>query len=344
MDIPDRPLEVIWDITYACPLRCSHCYSASGRRPTRQLDHREMLRVADAIVAMKPFGVSIAGGEPLLVNGVFEIAERMSAAGTKVALFTGGWSLRPEMVEDIARHFFRVSVSVDGATAAVHDRIRGRRGSYDRAMNGLTMLDEAARERRLSFGIDYVVVRSNFHQLDDLCTVVAPTFANLEFIAFGAVVPEGLASREGFAEHELLADSQVSQLGSHEFRERLRSLAPPSVQVTATDNLALQMRPDRIRRGVFFPALQIEPDGEVRAMPAYEGTVGNVLTDSPASLWRRAVERWHDPFVVDVLTPVRTMEQWAEATRKIDYHFGSAAVRALIDRRAEFVPVGSPGA
>jgi hypothetical protein len=163
----------------------------------------------------------------------------------------------------------------------------------------------------------------------------------MKFVSFGAVVPEGLASRKGFAEHELLSDDQAARLGDPEYVRHLRSLVPPSVQVTATDNLALQMHPDRISRGQFFPALQIEPDGAARAMPAYEGTVGNLLTDSPAELWRRAVERWHDPFVVETLTPVRTMRQWAEAARKIDYRFGSDADRARIDRRPDFAPAGS---
>lgn len=347
MEIPDRPLEIIWDITYACPLRCFHCYSESGRRPSRQLGRRDMLRVADRIIAMRPYGISLAGGEPLLVDGVFEVAERMVDAGIKVALFTGGWSVRPAMVDDIVRHFFRVSVSLDGATAEVHDRIRGRRGSFDRAMATLQLLEEKIGRLRRdggdppSFGIDCVLVRSNFHQADDFCTRIAPRFTELSFVSLGAVVPEGLASRPGVAEHELLTDEQVGLLGSAAFAERLRSLAPPSVQVTATDNLALQMHPDRIRRGQFFPALQVEPDGAARAMPAYEGTVGNLLTDPPAELWRRAVERWHDPFVVDTLTPVRTMRQWAEATRRIDRHFASEADRARLERRPDFLPVRS---
>ncbi|MFI6498249.1 radical SAM protein [Nonomuraea typhae] len=333
MTIPDRPLEIIWDITYACPLRCVHCYSESGRRPSRQLRRDDLLRVADAVAAMRPYGISIAGGEPLLVKELFEVTARMTAAGIKVALFTGGWTLRPEMLDDLARAFFRVSVSVDGATADVHDRVRGRRGSFDRAMAALSMLDGST----AAFGIDCVVVRSNVHQVEQVCTELVPRFPGLDFVSFGAVVPEGLASRTGFAERELLTDEQVATLGDPGYGERLRGLVPASVHVTATDNLALQMHPDRIRRGCFFPALQIEPDGAVRAMPAYEGTVGNLLTDSPAELWRRAVERWHDPFVVETLGPVRTMREWAEATRKIDYHFGSAADRARIDRRPAFV-------
>lgn len=344
MEIPDRPLEVIWDITYACPLRCSHCYSESGRRPSRQLDHDQMIRAADAIVAMKPYGVSLAGGEPLLVRGVFQVAERLSAAGIEVALYTGGWTVRPDLIDDIARSFFRVGVSVDGATAEVHDQVRGRRGSFDRAMNALALLDEASRSRRsagagkISFGIDCVVVRSNFDQIERFCTDIAPRYPDMDYMSFGAVVPEGLASRPGFVRHELLTDAQVELLGRGEYAAHLRSLAPASVRITTTDNLALQMHPDRIRAGQFFPVLQVEPDGAVRAMPAYEGTVGNLLTDSPSELWKRAVDRWRDPFVVKTLKPVHTMAQWAEATRTIDYHFASVADRARIDLRSDFVP------
>jgi MoaA/NifB/PqqE/SkfB family radical SAM enzyme len=343
MIIPDRPLEVIWDITYACPLRCFHCYSESGRRPTRQLDRAQLRRAADAIISLQPYAISLAGGEPLLVADVFEVAARFAAAGVKVALFTGGWSLRPDMIDQILQHFFRVSVSVDGSTADVHDRIRGRRGSHERALTALTMLDQAIGRRRLAgratpdLGIDYVVVRSNAHQVEETCADVAVRFPRLSYLSFGAVVPEGLANRAGFAEHELLFDSQVELLGSPAYADRLRSLAPASVQVTATDNLALQMRPDLIADGLFFPAMQIEPDGQVRAMPAYEGTIGNLLTDSAPELWRRAVARWHHPFVVETLTPVRTMREWAAASRKIDYYFGTASDRARIDRRPAFV-------
>lgn len=342
VDIPARPTTVNWDITYACPLRCTHCYSESGRRPSRQLDHADQLRVADALVALKPSGVAFAGGEPLLIRGVFEVAERISRAGIPVILYTGGWSLRPDMVEDIMRVFPQINVSVDGATAEVHDRIRGRAGSFHRAMEALTLLDEAVGQRLARgeqaphVGIDCVLVRSNFHQMDDFCTALAPRFPRLRFLWFGAAVPSGLASRTGFADHELLSDAQLRHLVSRERRLRLRSLAPASVAVSTNDNLALQMHPELIAQGTYHPMLQVEPDGEVRAMPIYEGTVGNILTDSVDVLWKRAVARWRDPFVVETLGPVRTMAQWAEAARRIDHHFGSPAVRARIDRRPVF--------
>lgn len=335
MEIPDHPLEVLWDITYACPLRCVHCYSESGRRPARRLSGEDMLRAADAILALGTEGVCLAGGEPLLVPELFAVAERFTAAGVPVSLFTSGWTLDRASAEAALGAFTAVSVSLDGATAAVHDRIRGRRGSFDRALAALGLLTGGA---GATVGVDYVVMRSNAPQVEEFLTAVAPRFPGLGQVSFGAVVPEGLASRAGFAEHELLSEEQVRLLGSAEYGRRLQELAPPGVRVTSTDNLALQMRPDLIGAGVCLPVLQIEPDGAVRAMAAYEGTVGNVLTDPPAELWRRAVARWHDPFVRETLAPVRTTREWAEAARAIDLRFGTEADRRRIARRPAFVP------
>ncbi|GII54293.1 hypothetical protein Pth03_26820 [Planotetraspora thailandica] len=346
MTTPKGPGDVVWDVTYACPLRCVHCYSESGRRPARQLNHEEMLAVADAIISLRPQSVEFAGGEPLLVRGIVEVAERIREAGVAANLYTGGWTLDRRSAEEVTRVFSRITVSVDGASAEVHDRIRGRAGSFERAMSALAFLDDLSGKRvaggadPVDFGVDYAVLRSNLHQLEEFCRTVAPRFPHMRFLTFAAAAPSGLASREGFAGHELLGFDQLRTLVSGERVERLRSLAPRSVRVTTSDNLILMMHPNFLRRHG-FPLLQVEPDGEVRAMPIYEGTVGSLLTEDAGTLWKRAVERWSDPLVVEALSAVRSMEDWAEATRRIDYHFGTDDVRRRIDRRPLY-PSGDP--
>lgn len=340
MSMSSGPEVVVWDTTYACPLRCSHCYSESGRRASRQLGHEDMLKVADALISLNPRVVALSGGEPLVVKGIFEVAGRLSRAGVKTAVYTSGWIMEPWMATELARVFDEVVVSLDGATAQVHDRIRGRRGSFDRALSALTLLDGVAKERRrqkrapLWFGIDCVVVRSNFPQLEEFCTAIAPRFPELRTLTFNAAVPEGLASRPEFGHFELLDDAQVTRLTSEPQRTRLQELAPPGVRVYTTDNQNLVMRPDRFASGVDSLVMQIEPDGAVRALPVYEGTVGNILEESPLDLWYRGVSRLSDPFVVETLSAVRTMQDWAEAVRRMDYHFGSEEVRSRIDRRS----------
>lgn len=345
MEPIEGPSDVVWDLTYACPLRCVHCYSESGRRPSRRLSDDDMLRTADAIISLKPDTVTFSGGEPFLVKGIFELAHHISQAGIQVLVYTSGWLLETWMTERMAQVFSQVHVSVDGATPDVHDRVRRRAGSFDRAMEALAMLDSAARDRRkrgeqaLRFGIDCVVLRSNFHQMEQFCTTIVPRFPHLRFIAFGAVSPCGLASRASFGEHELLTEEQFQTMGSAGQSTRLQSLVPNSVKVITTDNRALQMHPKLVESGQAFRAMLVEPDGEVRAMPNYEGTVGNILTEPPTLLWERAVARWSDPFVTEALAAVRTVREWSEATRIIDYHFGSDEVRARISKRPEFLPL-----
>jgi len=345
MSALDRPWAINWDVTYACPLRCAHCYSESGRRASRQLSLEDMFRVADALISLKPQSIQFSGGEPLLVKGVFQVAERIAQAGIPVILYTSGWLLDERLVADVARIFSQVHLSLDGATAKVHDTVRAKPGSFERAMKALGLLNEAVREQRqrggkvLTFGIDGVVVRSNFHQLEEYCTAIVPRFPELKFLSLGAAVPSGLANRPGYADHELLTDDQLWLLGSGGFTRYLQTLAPASVKVSTTDGLLLQMHPDHIASGRALRGLMhVEPDGAVRSMPIYEGTVGNLLEEPAQVLWERALARHLDPYLAETLGPVRTMKEWAKAARRIDLHYGSDQVRARIFLRQNYRP------
>jgi MoaA/NifB/PqqE/SkfB family radical SAM enzyme len=337
------PAAIIWDITYACPLRCSHCYSESGRRPSRQLPLEELLRLCDVFIAMRPRVVQICGGEPLLVGGLPQILERLAAGGVPVSLYTSGFGVDEESAAWIARLVRWSHVSVDGADAATHDFIRGREGSFEKAMNALSLFDRLSAQRRESgggqveFGIDFSILRSNFDQLERICTEIASMFPHLQFLHLSAAVPSGLANRESYAEAELLSDEQMAVLRDREFVARLRALAPTVARIGVSDNLRLMMRPDQIAAGeASVGIMEIEPDGQVRAMPIYEGTVGNLLEEPLEVIWRRAEERRHDAFVVRELSPVRSMKDWATAARNIDRHFASPAELLRISRRKEY--------
>jgi len=322
MPMETGPRTIVWDTTYACPLQCVHCYSESGRRASRQLGPETMLEVAEKIVEAGPGTVILSGGEPLLVPGIVDVGRRLARAGIRTAVYTGGWSIRPELAEQLASTFTMVAVSVDGATAEVHDKVRGRQGSFDRAMRSLAVLDEVAERTPFTFGIDCSFMRGNFHELDDICRTVVPRFPRLGFAYFGPAVPCGVASRPAFAA-ELLTDAQVRELSGEDRLARLRSLAGAGIDVQTSDNRHLLMHPSQATDWSTHNTAQIEPDGNVRAMCIYEGTIGNILTDPPSVLWERSLARWHDPFVVETLGAVRTMADWSVATRRMDQRFGT---------------------
>jgi MoaA/NifB/PqqE/SkfB family radical SAM enzyme len=341
--IPSPPL-LVWDITYACPLRCAHCYSESGRRASRQLDPKGLLRVVDALIAGQPRAVVLSGGEPLAVKGIAKVMAALHEAGIGVILYTGGWPSLTPLLLDILEHVDRVTVSLDGATAETHDRIRGRRGSFDRACKALAVLDQSIRRasdtdsRAPALGIDMVVMRCNLHEVPALCTTVAGRYPALSAISLGAVIPTGLASRESFAASELLSDDEARGLLDPPFIAKLQAQAPAHALVSVTDIRMFQLSPDLIAAGIDIPPLQIEPDGRVRAMPIYEGTVGSLLEDPLEVLWSRAVARWRDPFVVESLQQAGSMQLWAGATRRLDMRFSTAEDRARIAQRPFYAP------
>ena len=338
---PAVPVYVNWDLTYACPLRCIHCYSESGRRPSRQLDPAGQLKIAERIIEMGAQCVQFSGGEPLIVPGVFELAEYLVARGVRVSLYTGGWELKESAARRAASLFSNIHVSVDGADAETHDRVRGRQGSFERAARALSLFDrlsaENLREGRepLSFGIESIICRSTFSQMEKFCEHFVWEFPHLKFISFGAVVPAGLASRPDFARRELLTDSQTEKMMSPEFAAHLRGLAPAGVEVGLSDNRFLQMHPGDEKHEVAGGQLvQIEPDGRVRGMAIYEGSVGNLLEETAEVILERVRRRPSHPFVVEKLLPVVNSQDWAAATRDIDWFFATEDDRARISRRA----------
>jgi MoaA/NifB/PqqE/SkfB family radical SAM enzyme len=334
---------ILWEVTYACPLRCPFCYSESGLRPSRALSPEELVRVADRLLTVRPRVVHLSGGEPLLVKGLWQAAERLQRGGVQVVLTTSGFGLEPDDARAIAAYCHSVHVSVDGPDAALHDRLRGREGSFAAALDALAQLDRLARARReagqprVRFGIDCVVTRSNFAVLERLVTDVAARFSELEFVIFNGVVPQGLASREGY-EHELLDEAQMAALDSGELERAFAERAGGRVAVFTRNNFDLQMHPETVREGTAWTLdrMIVEPDGTVRAMEVYEGTVGNVLDEPLDVLWRRSCERRYDPFVADLLGTVHSTAEWSAATRTIDRRFAGAADLVRLDKRRPY--------
>jgi MoaA/NifB/PqqE/SkfB family radical SAM enzyme len=338
------PRHVNWHLTYACQLRCTHCYTESGRRAAQKLPRDRILAVADVLVSMKPESVCLGGGEPLLVPELFEINDRLRAAGITTRLYTNGFQVSDDVAADLGRRFDYVHVSIDGATAEVHDTIRGRAGSFDDAMRTLAALDRAAQQDpNIRFGIEVSLLRSNFAQMELFCTSIPARFPEIDFVGMAAANPTGLASRESYVEAELLGDAELAVLRDAGLQARLRALTPASVEtVYAVDGFFLlptSAERRKERNPFWLSAMEIEADGGVRGVLTSEGVVGNILEEAPATLWTRVQERLQDPFVVAALEGVgSSMKAWAEATRRIDRHFGRPADLRRIARRPAHDP------
>ncbi len=160
-----RPICLTWELTYACNLACRHCLSSSGRRDPGELSPLEARGVVDELAAMQVFYVNIGGGEPMLRPDFFDLLAYSVDHGVGVKFSTNGTRLTRARAEQLgAMDYVDVQVSIDGATAAVNDAVRGH-GSFAAATAAMGHLAESGFGR---FKVSVVMTRHNVAQLDAL--------------------------------------------------------------------------------------------------------------------------------------------------------------------------------
>ena len=165
-----HPVWCSWQVTYRCNFRCQFCgywHDPAGRaaEPTLE-DYRQGAR---KLSGMGSLLVSLAGGEPLLRKDIAQIVE--AVAGYHLPFVTtNGWLLTPELARDLMRAgVWGVSVSIDYADAARHDRRRGVQGAWEQAWRAVEMLVDARQHDWQRVNVLAVLMDDN---IDDMAGIV----------------------------------------------------------------------------------------------------------------------------------------------------------------------------
>ena len=154
------PLRLLaWEITRSCNLACAHCRAAAGQGPyPSELTTEEGRALLDDLAGMGQVVVILTGGEPLLREDLLELAAYGTGLGLRMVVATNGTLLTPEIAARLLEAGVqRVSISIDGADAASHDRLRQVPGAFAGALSGIA----ACREAGLPFQINTTVTRAN---------------------------------------------------------------------------------------------------------------------------------------------------------------------------------------
>jgi radical SAM protein with 4Fe4S-binding SPASM domain len=136
------PVFVVWELTLGCNLKCLHCGSRAGHRRAGELDTQECIEVVRQLAELGTREISLIGGEAFIRKDWLTIIRAIREHGIDCMMQTGGYKLSTAMIEAAVDAGLQgIGVSVDGLEA-LHDRLRGVRGSYAEAMR---VLDTARR-------------------------------------------------------------------------------------------------------------------------------------------------------------------------------------------------------
>ena len=161
-----RPV-VFWNITDRCNLSCTHCYNTSGPASSTEgeLTTAEAMAVIDDLAATGVPLILFTGGEPLLRQDLFDLARHAWEKGLKMAISTNGTLITEDMAGRIREAGIEYAgISLDGATAATHDRFRNRSGAFDATLAAFS----SCRKVGLRCGVRVTLTRENLPELEDL--------------------------------------------------------------------------------------------------------------------------------------------------------------------------------
>ncbi len=142
---PDRrPGHRLWVYTnFHCNLACDYCCVASSPTAERRvIPIEEFGRLIDEAIEAEVRELLITGGEPFMLVDLDERLRLAAVLPTTVLTNAMVWQgERLRRLESLPREGLTLQISLDSATAELHDRHRGS-GSFDRAMSGIRLAIE----------------------------------------------------------------------------------------------------------------------------------------------------------------------------------------------------------
>lgn len=284
------PVHVVWEITLACNLKCSHCGSRAGKRRVNELSTEEALSVIDQLADLGTREITLIGGEAFLRPDWIQLVQRIAGHGIRVGMQTGAHNLKREWLEAAQQAgLFGIGVSLDGLRE-LHDRVRGVVGAWDDGIHAI----ETAKSMGLGVSCNTQIGAETLPELEPLFNRIieaGATHWQLQItVAMGNAVEN---------DHLLLQPYRVLELMPllnrlyHEGQQR-------GLLITFGNNLGYYGPYEHHWRGFGYETLHwtgcaagqnvigLEADGTIKGCPSlatetYGG--GNVRDSSVSELW-----------------------------------------------------------
>ena len=156
------PIEAHLQLTNRCDAGCQGCYTgATPHGAAGEWGAAEWKRAIDALAAQRVFHLALGGGESAILPWLGDVAAHARARGVTPNLTTSGLAGLDDLLP-IAHLFGQINVSIDGLGPS-YAAVRG--------FDGFHAADRAVRLRRArtrEVGVNVVVTRHNFSEIDEL--------------------------------------------------------------------------------------------------------------------------------------------------------------------------------
>jgi radical SAM enzyme (rSAM/lipoprotein system) len=158
-----------WECTSNCNLACLHCGSDCKIIPDiKDMPAADFLKVAQQVATQynpREVMIVITGGEPLMRKDLPETGRELAKMGFPWGMVSNGYMLSQDLFRKLRDGGLRsATISLDGLEAS-HDWMRGKKGSFERAVAAISML---ANEPGMIYDVVTCVNQRNIGELNQI--------------------------------------------------------------------------------------------------------------------------------------------------------------------------------
>lgn len=290
----DNPLGCQLELTHRCNLRCKQCYNQSGcSKP--DISFSKWMDVTKQLVDMNIFECVISGGEPLLLGDkLYKIMDTLDDSGVRFILVTNGLLMDEKKVKRLSRYdYYWVQVSIDGSKPEIHDKIRGVKGSWKKAINAAKMISQAG----LPLVVSHVIQKDNIDFLDEM--VETSYLLGAKRVITGKFTFSGRAilNRKDIDidNKKIRSAYQLLKIRHDQYEGRMDI-------VTSTDPTFY------LRYRILEPSsvFLVRPNGDIKVDCILPFKIGNVLEEKISTVWERiGRSAWKNSKVIEYIKSIK---------------------------------------
>jgi radical SAM enzyme (rSAM/lipoprotein system) len=160
---------MFWECTSRCNIACLHCGSdCKIIENAPDMPAEDFLKVAAQIATRynpKKVMIVISGGEPLVRKDLPQVGQKLKEMGYPWGIVSNGFAMTPQLFRNLRDAGLRsATISLDGLKEH-HDWLRGREGSFERAVEAIQLL---VAEENMVYDVVTCVNKRNFSDLENI--------------------------------------------------------------------------------------------------------------------------------------------------------------------------------
>jgi MoaA/NifB/PqqE/SkfB family radical SAM enzyme len=275
------PLEILFEVTTVCNLSCRHCFNMSGTEGAA-FNEPVFERLVNEIIDLQPLRCCFSGGEPFIFSDkVFPAALKMRKSGIQTSVITNGWFVTKDTVPKILESFTGVQVSLDGPTKEIHDSIRNTGGSFQRAVNAISLLSGSVR----NFRVAHAATSVNYMYLPELASLLVKMgVKNL------VIQPAAMSGRMKMNRDLCLVGGMFHEFAGIVAKTRLACAGKLKIDVVEP---VMAARRNIIHKDSPNQQMYISAGGNVASNPFIPVPAGNYNEKSLYEIWKEGLEDYY---------------------------------------------------